>query len=274
MQRSFGEKSLKEDLIRHMILNSLRFIKRKFGEEYGELVICSDDRDYWRKAIFPHYKAHRRVSQDSDDIDWKELFRILNKIRDEIHDYFPWRSLRVEHAEADDIIGTLCEKFGKEFGSQGEPILIVSSDKDFKQLQKYVNVKQYSPIQKKWIKESNPVDFLIQHIMEGDKGDGIPNFLSDDDALLPNGGAKKQLRKKKVAEWSNNLDLIFNDETLLRGWKRNEALIDLAEVPQNIKDEVMRQWELGPKTKGNDLFEYFMKRKLKNLMSDIAEFMT
>jgi len=270
MQMRFGgDKSLDEGLTRHMVLNGLRSYKRKFGEKYGEMVICSDDRHYWRKEIFPYYKQGRKSSQETSSIDWQELYRILNLLKEEIREYMPWKMIQVEHAEADDVIATLCHEFGIEFGG-GERILILSSDKDFKQLQKFSNVDQYSPIQKKWIKENNPVRYLKEHIMEGDKGDGIPNFLSDDNCLVGD-GIKKTLGQKKIGGWINQAPEDFCTESMLRGWRRNEALIDLSLVPGTVSVEVMRQYNAELPKRG-DLFEYFMKNKLKNLMSDIGEF--
>jgi|APSaa5957512535_1039671.scaffolds.fasta_scaffold81635_2 5'-3' exonuclease len=272
MQMRFGgsDNALDEGMIRHMVLNGLRSYKRKFGDKYGEMIICADDRHYWRKEMFPYYKAGRKGTQDKDTIDWQELFRILNKVRDEVRNHFPWKMIQVEHAEADDCIGTLCYEFGIEFGG-GEPILILSSDKDFVQLQKFSNVDQYSPIQKKWVKEKNPERYLREHIMAGDKGDGIPNFLSDDNCLVEDSGVKKTLGKVKIGKWINQAPEDFCDEKMLRGWKRNEALIDLALVPDNVKHQVMKQYNTEHKPTG-DLFSYFITNKLKHLMKDIRDF--
>ena len=123
---------IEEDLVRHMVLNSIRLYKGKFGKQYGELVICCDDKNYWRKQIFPYYKAHRKSDREKSPLDWNKIFTVLNTIRDELKESFPWRVLQIETAEADDIIGTLCHRFGKILkADDDEPILILSGDKDF-----------------------------------------------------------------------------------------------------------------------------------------------
>lgn len=53
-----------ENLLRHMILNTIRALNMKFKNEYGELVIACDDKNYWRKDIFPYYKAKRAEDRE------------------------------------------------------------------------------------------------------------------------------------------------------------------------------------------------------------------
>ena len=133
--------SLDENLIRHMILNSIRSYKTKFGPEYGELIIATDSKNYWRRKLFPYYKANRKKSQATSELDWKAIFECLNKIRAELKSHFPYRVIEIDSAEADDIIGTLC----MEFGNTNKKILILSGDRDFIQLLKYDNVAIYQP---------------------------------------------------------------------------------------------------------------------------------
>jgi len=171
-----------ENMIRHMILNSIRMYNKKYRDEYGQMVICADGMNTWRKDYFPLYKAHRKKNRTESDQDWNEIFRILNLVRDEIKENLPYKVLHMEGLEADDIIGSLVLKT-QEFG-QSEPIMIISSDKDFIQLQKYSNVKQYSPIQKKMVSDPNPRSYMFEHIMRGDKGEGIANVLSPDNASM------------------------------------------------------------------------------------------
>ena len=144
-----------ENMLRHMILNTLRFNRQKFHREFGELLITCDDKNYWRRQSFPYYKANRRKARDSSELDWSAIFNALNKIRDELKEFFPYKVIQIDTCEADDIIGTIVHKEGKEL-NVGEPILILSGDHDFKQLHKYANVKQYDPTRKRWISHSDP----------------------------------------------------------------------------------------------------------------------
>jgi 5'-3' exonuclease len=255
---------LQEDVLRHMVLNCLRSNKVKFSE-YGEMVIACDDKNYWRKQIYPYYKANRKKDREASELDWNALFGALNKLRDEIRDYLPYRVIRVEHAEADDIIATLT----KEFYTR-EKILILSGDKDFSQLQKYPNVKQYSPTQKKFIVCTNPDLFLKEHIIRGDQGDGVPNFLSADNCLVM-GIRQTPVTAKKLSTWILQEPEQFCNEIMLRNYKRNQQLIDLEFVPTEIATEALNQYNTQ-KADRSKIFNYFIEYKLKNLMENINEF--
>ena len=182
-----------EDMIRHMILNSIRMYNKKYRDQYGQMVICADGMNTWRRNYFPEYKAHRRKNRDESSQDWTEIFRILHLVRDEIKENLPYKVLHMEGCEADDIIGSLV-MHTQEFANN-EPVMIISSDKDFIQLQKFDNVKQFSPIQKKLVTDDNPRAYLWNHIMRGDSGDGIPNVLSADDTFI---SEKSQIFVNKV----------------------------------------------------------------------------
>ena len=264
---------LSEDLIRHMILNSLRYNKQKFSKEFGELVICCDDKNYWRKDIFPYYKAHRKSDREKSPLDWNMIFETLNKVRDELKETFPYKVIRTQRAEADDIIASICHKYGHLGIKNGsaEPILILSSDKDFAQLQKYANVEQYSPNTKKWIRISNPERYLREHIMRGDRGDGIPNFLSKDSCFV-NGERQKPLSIKKIDAWAALEPSEFCDEKMLRNYSRNEVLVNLDCVPEWIQESIINQFDKYQEPDRKGLLSYFIKNKLRNLTEHIGDF--
>jgi len=264
-----------ENMLRHMILNTIRSNIVKFRSEYGDnLVIACDDKNYWRKSYFPYYKANRKKNRDSSDLDWNNIFQSLNKIRDEIRDNFPYRTIQVESAEADDIIGTLCSEFGTFL--RGDPILIISGDKDFVQLQKYMNVDQYDPTRKRWLRNQKPTEFLYEHIIRGDAGDGVPNFLSEDDIFISE-GRQRRITSKKLKEWMTQLlnganpEDIFDAEQL-RNWHRNRSLIDLDMIPEDVKEKIVKQYHDQSDRDRSRLFNYFIANKLKNLTEKIGEF--
>lgn len=269
-----GDVEVGEDLLRHMVLNSLRANRVKFTEKYGELVICCDDTNNWRKKLFPYYKAHRKKARDTSDYDWPHIFNCLNNVRDELKEFFPYKVIQVDTSEADDIIGVLCHEFGKQLG-EGEPILILSGDKDFVQLQKFVNVDQYDPIRKRKVQSKTPEDYLIEHIAKGDRGDGIPNCLSKGDVFV-SGGRQKPMRATILAKIKEAVDQAENDVDLwhhewFQAYDRNRSLIDLQYTPVEIRDEVMNQFNNQNKDRGK-LFNYFVKKKLNNLVENISEF--
>ena len=266
------EPDVNEDLVRHMILNSIRMYRQKFSAEYGELIIACDDKNYWRKDIFPYYKAHRKEDRSKSTHDWNKIFECLNKIRDELKQYFPYKVIQIERAEADDIIGVLTKKFGVYLNNKStEKVLILSGDKDFGQLQKYLNVDQYSPVLKKWIRIQDPHRFLREHIMKGDRGDGIPNFLSEDSCIISK-KRQKPLASKKIDMWIDLEPEKFCDDQMLKNYRRNEALVDLEQVPDEVSEKILGQYENYKPAKRSGLLNYFIKNRLKNLMDVIGEF--
>lgn len=266
-----------ENMIRHMVLNSIRSLRSKFKEKYGELVICCDDRDVWRKDVFPHYKANRRKLREDSDTDWTALFDFMAKIRDELRENFPYKVLQIPRAEADDVIASLCHKYGEfiwraaDLSDKTENIMILSGDKDFAQLQKYSNVYQYAPVQKKNVVIDNPERFLREHIMLGDTGDGVPNFLSDDDTFVTD-KRQKPLMRKKLAEWSILEPTTFCDDTMLRNYKRNETLVNLDMIPKDIQETAISQFNTQIPASRSKLMGYFMEKRLRNLFEHIGDF--
>jgi len=257
-----------ENMLRHMILNSLRMYRKKFSEEFGELVICADDRNYWRREIYPYYKAGRKKSRDRDELDWNAIFTSLNKIRDELKEFFPYRVIQIETAEADDVIGTIVHREGTELNTGAEQVLILSGDKDYIQLHKYANVKQYDPVRKRWITHSSPEKYLYEHIIKGDTGDGVPNILSADNCLVV-GDRQRPITKKRLEEWQ---DINTMSEEVKRNYMRNKALIDLSQIPDHISEQVLDVWLSDNEKDRSQLMNYFIQNKLKNLMEVINEF--
>lgn len=261
------KEKLDEDLIRHMVLNSLRSYIRQFKSKYGEIVIACDSKKYWRREAFVFYKSNRKKDREKSDFDWNLIFETLNKIRDELKENFPYKIIDVEGAEADDVIGVLAPRLA----SSGE-VLILSSDKDFVQLQKYDNVIQYSPILKKFVQVDNPAQYIKEHIIKGDRGDGIPNFLSPDNTFAL-GERQKTINKKKLEEWIKQAPEEFcTNEAMLRGYKRNQMLVDLDFIPETLKASIVETYEnvkFGNKQK---MMNYFIEKKLRNLIECLDEF--
>lgn len=258
-----------ENIIRHMFLNSIRANRKKFTEEYGEIVICADGKNTWRRDAYPYYKANRKKSRDESGLDWGALFEIMNTVRDELKEYFPYKVIHVDHCEADDIIGAVCNEYGSELNIGSEKFLVLSADKDYIQLQRFANVDQYDPIRKRWIRHDNPDEYLKEHILKGDTGDGVPNILSPDNCLAV-GVRQKAMTKKRLALYSEGTQNM--DEETLRRYHRNKMMIDLTEVPQNYVDIILKLYAEEKEVGREHLFNFFVKKKLKHLISDIQDF--
>ena len=260
--------SVEPGMVRHMILNSLRNYRQMFSEEYGEFIICYDSKHYWRRDVFPEYKAGRKKSRETSSHDWDDIFNFLNAFKQEMIDYMPYKVLEVYGAEADDIIATLCHEFEYDHGKT----LILSGDKDFIQLQKYKNVTQYSPITKKFIGGDDPQRFLAEHILRGDSSDGIPNVLSPDNTFV-DGLRQRPLSKRKVATWIDNEieDSLPNDEAL-RNYQRNEKLIDLSKSPNNLFTDIIKEYQNTPEGDRSKLLNYFIEKRLNEHLENIGDF--
>ncbi len=256
-----------ESLVRHMILNTIRTYVKKFKAEFGtNIIIACDNKKYWRREIFPYYKANRKKSRESSGHDWNSIFDCLNKIRDELREHSPYKVIEVDTAEADDIIAVLSIKH-----SANEKVMILSSDKDFAQLQKYPNVEQYSPILKKFIKEPLPSAQLKQLVIRGDKSDGIPNILSKDDTFVE-GVRQKPITEAKIINWMNQKPEEFCTEEMLRNYNRNEILIDLTRIPENLKQNIIDTYESSKGRTRQEFMNYMVDNRLKNLIEVIDEF--
>jgi len=265
MAVSRGKPVVEEDLLRHTILNSIRMFRNQFAKDYGEMVICCDDKDNWRKEVFPEYKANRRKNRENDPTDWKTLFELLHEMREELTKYFPYKVMHVDSAEADDIIGVLVDH------CEENPTLILSSDKDFIQLQKYQGVKQWSPLQKKFV-VGDPVESLYDKTIRGDAGDGVPNILSSDDTLITEGKRQTPVTKKKMELWRGKKPEEFCNEAMLRNYHRNKTMVDLRETPESIRINIVNQYDSQGAGDRSQLLNYFVDKRLKNLMDVIDEF--
>ena len=260
-----------ENLLRHMLLNSIRMYRKRYTKEYGEIVVACDAPNTWRRAVFPYYKAKRREARKKDEsgTDWSAIFEIMAKVQQEMSENLPWTVLQIEGAEADDIIGTLAANT-QEFGKH-EPVMVVSSDKDFIQLQRYKNVAQYSPARKKLLAVDNAMEELRNHILSGDSGDGIPNVLSDDDCFVTEGKRQKPLTKKMRARLDSG-ELV---EQYMTNIERNINLIDLTRTPASLKSEIINKFEEqreAVKNNGSKTLPYLIEKQCKLLIEEVGDF--
>lgn len=268
------------NLIRHATLSTIKSYKKRYSKEYGELVIACDGNNYWRRQVFPHYKAMRKVNREKSDLDWKSIFDALAELRQDLIDHFPYKVLHVESAEADDVIACLA-KYSQSNGliqeglfEEPQKVLVVSSDKDFIQLQKYKNVKQWSPMQKKFVTGSQKevAEYTIEHIVKGDSGDGIPNILSKDDTFI-SGERQKPFSSKRLPEfYEKGIEACKNDEEK-RNYQRNQQMVNFEFIPENLYNNIISSYE-ATKPKGDKMtiMNYLIKHRCNLLLDDLEEF--
>lgn len=278
LKRNTPEQTI--DLIRHATLSTIKSYKKKYAPEYGDVVIACDGKSYWRKDAFPNYKAMRKVNRDKSDLDWKLIFETLSEIREDLKTYFPYKVIHVDKAEADDVIAALV-KYSQDHdllteGLFEEPqkVLIVSSDKDFIQLQKNKNVRQWSPMQRKYIEASQKDidEYIITHIVKGDSGDGVPNILSKDDVFV-NQERQKPVMKKRLAEfYEKGIDACRNDEEK-RNFQRNSMLVNFKYIPNDVHNSIIEAYEnVKPQGDKMKIMDYLIKNKCRLLLDDLEEF--
>ena len=266
------------NLLRHMVINTIRSHKVKFGREYGEIVIACDSKKYWRKQVFPYYKANRKKAREDSGFNWPVIFDAINLIKEELRDNFPYKVIEVEGAEADDVIASIVYwSLDNDLNEGGlfptpNPLLIISGDHDFNQLQRYEHVKQYSPVQKKFVKpDTTPERAVLEHIIKGDKGDGVPNVLTADDAIV-NGERQRPVSSKKLDEWVNDPSTMPKDETFVRNYQRNRLLVDLSYIPSEIQDTIINTFTNYTLNDRSKILNYFITHRMKMMMEHLEEF--
>lgn len=261
------------DEIRSNVLTTIKSFNNKFKREYGKMVIAVDSGNTWRKSYFPYYKIRRKEAHAVSTVDWGKVYQIIQTVKDELKEFFPYPVIEVATAEADDVIASLCQHFGDEGPlSFNEKILILSRDKDFIQLHKYSNVEQYDPIgDGKWVRSDNPELYLKEHIIRGDAGDSIPNIYSEDNRIALK-IRQKAIMSKKLEVWLTQDLSEFCDEDMLRHYERNKKLIDLSEIPQEIYDNVITEYNAQQGKPRNKILNYLVKNRLRNLMDDLQDF--
>ena len=258
-------KIVETDKVRHMILNSIRMYRQQFNEEYGEVVLAYDSKHYWRRDFFPYYKKNRKKVRDNDGNNWEDIFECLNKIKQEIKDYMPYKHLEIQGAEADDIIAVLAKNID-------EKMMIVSGDKDFIQLHKYKQVRQYSPILKKIVNGKDPIDYIKVHILKGDSSDGIPNVLSNDNVFVE-GLRQRPLSKKKIEAWKDGeFEGTTATQEVMRNYERNKTLIDLDNIPVELSENILKIFHEAPCGDRSKILSFFINSRLKILTESIGDF--
>ena len=259
---------IQEDMVRHMILNSIRMYRSKFKEKYGEVVIAGDAGNNWRYGAFPQYKAARKKNRKDSKLDWQEIFRIINLVWEELGENFPYKTIKVDGCEADDIIGVLAQNT-QEFGNH-EEVMIISADKDFAQLQKYKNIAQFSPMTKKFIKEEHPRKQLLELILKGDTSDGVPNVLSGDNVFV-DGSRQTPLRKPIIEALVQ--DPTSQGQEVLRNIQRNRKLIDLESTPKVLKENIIHSYNKQDRwSNKSKVFPFLVEKRCRRLIDDIKDF--
>lgn len=255
---------LEMDSVRGLMLGMIRKTNFKFKHRYGEFVIAADGQaPYWRKELFPHYKSSRKTKRDNDTTDWKKIYEIAEQFKAELREHFPYRLIEIPHVEADDIIATLSIY-------RDQPVVIISTDRDYIQLHT-CGVEQFDPINDRMIKHECPEAYLIEHVLKGDRGDGIPNVLSPDDCFVNN--IRQTPMTQQRFDMVRKAYLAEEDDLDWGNIVRNERLIDLTKIPPeimvSIQEEFKKQEGMRNRTK---MRKYFAVHGFNQFAISLGEF--
>lgn len=287
-----GGQTPHREYIRHLVLNSIRAINLKYRDRFGELFIIMDGHS-WRRKIFPLYKYVRGMGRNVGDNDWKEIMDIILDIQEELKENLPFPVLKSRFAEADDIIGYLCQTV------KHEEILIVSNDKDFGALLKYNNVHQHRPLDNKkknceFVTIEDPEFFEFELIVRGDEADGVPNIFCRDSWFKekyeakvrnePFGERSPSVYVKDLAEWykaysqggDTALRTLFNtkDTEIWSRFTRNRKLIslDLKHIPEQVQREIQHEIDNVVRNPMHKMIKYFMDNRMSLFMRETTAF--
>lgn len=274
---NMSQKQLREEvtegMIRHIVLNMILSYRKKFSKQYGRLIVCCDSKDVWRKDYFPYYKASRKKSKEDSPLDWELIYEMLDKIQQELKEYSHYHVIALPRVEADDIIAVLSryivdkEPIVQMGWPEIQEVLILSRDKDFRQLHTQY-VKQWNPYEKKFMVELDPDKYLIEHIIRGDDGDGVPNVKSNDDSLV------MKIRQKPITE--DFIEQLQITKTVppeyKANWDRNKRMVDLSMIPDDIQQNIINEYtNYKPQPKAK-LLNYISAKGLRNLYDQAQYF--
>lgn len=274
-------KELSLELVRNVAINRVLQFKNKF-KKYGDVVICADSQNYWRKDVFPEYKQNRKKARKKSKVDWQKLSSYLNTVQAEMKEYLPYIYLEIDKCEADDIIAVICKYYhSKKPDAKGEDIImIVSSDKDMLQLQKFKHIDQFSTAAKAIISNDVSDYHLTEHVIRGDSSDGVPNILSDDDVFLVEGKRQKAISATFIKDSlkMSAPQYICPTKESFKKYERNKVLIDLECIPENYVADIRTAFDealentSALKMKKSRLFTYLVKNRMRILMDKLSEF--
>ncbi|ADE34877.1 RnaseH [Klebsiella phage KMI9] len=265
--------SITIEMIRHLVLDTLRFNVVKFKGEYPEIVIAFDDRNYWRRQKAWYYKKRRQIEHEESEWDWDRLNNFLNPVFEEIRQNMPYLGLKVEFAEADDIIAVVTKKAVGE----GRRVLVVSADSDFTQLQKYNGVRQWSPPQKKWVtpKYGSPRNDLRYKNIKGDKKDSIACIKIRNDYIVTKveGERAPAVKSSELEAWleADDPTTLMTPEWAAR-YKENEELRDFEFIPKDIENSIIEAYNTPKSGSKAKMERYFMDNKLSRMFEKLSDF--
>jgi len=264
------------DIFAFYLLSSILYKINLFGcSKENPVVIAVDSRKNWRKDYFESIKqkyfTNYGAKIDLDDYgykinrkkdskyDWNKIYEIANDVIDVLDKSTDVAVVRVERAEADDVIG-VCAKYE---ANKGKQVYISSSDKDFRQLLiNCKNIHLWHPITKSWIEEEDPVRFMQILYLTGDPGDDVPQ-------------TKPRMGPGTALKTIPNLPgLLAVDKDFRFRYETNLKLINFDFIPQDIQDDILKEYNKNHLQYSQmELLDFFSKYKIVQLIDRVNQFM-
>lgn len=254
-----GNSPFSRELIIHDFLLQIRALEMKYKAD-GILVAC-DERNLWRKEIYPEYKGQRDKKRDPH---YEEVRGIMDELKDFFNNFTKIPAISVPRNEADDVIA-----IASRISTQKN--VIVSSDKDFIQLINDKTILYSPPLRAE--RETKDKEFeLFEKCIRGDSGDNVFS-------------AYPRVRTKVLeAVWGDELAManLFETKRKIDGrkvgevYEFNKSLIDLDMIPQDhqdtISDKIIEEVSNGSKFNYLGMLRFFGQNNLKKLAKQEQKF--
>lgn len=259
------------------VFASLVHIHDKLCPKYGNTIVaCCDHKSPWRADFFAPYKAERKIRRAESGIDWRYVRTGFRACEDALHACTDVVVVRVQGAEGDDCISVVADRnqYDKDRMSLGglaiggdEPTVIVSSDKDYGQIP---NVDRFDP-RKGIFLPYNPQAALAAIVIDGDRTDGVPNVISDDDTFIVSGKRQNTMtavRRSKLEAMYYAGD--FEDRPATKDlpathWNRNRWLVDFKFIPPSVQSDIMDEFDAARTKKRDPAFEYLFEHNMMHV---------
>ena len=243
-------------LFKSMYIFSL-FQLMKEAKPQQRVILALDDKNYWRKKIFPLYKAQRKKERSENkffkDVNFEELFKVSDEFFKELVTIIPQiQSIKIPNVEADDVIAILTEHISLDTHC-------ISTDKDMYQLYRYKGYKQ-SKFGNDIQEVLNPMSFLHEKICRGDKSDNIPS-------IYPRLGIKTY---QKMMENGSLLKLISEDSNVGEVYSRNREIVDFKYIPKQITKDILKEYHAFVPERTNEmtLYNFLLKHKMNFILDN------
>lgn len=270
-----------ENILRHAIINSFTTLKKRFGAEYGELIIAVDGKKNFRKDIYEHYKAGRAEARKKSDIPWNIVFDIVHRLVDEAKENWPWAVIEVDRAEADDVMFVLVEDIanhntqsvGVMDDDEPEKVLLDTRDQDMFQIHR-PGLRQWDSRDRKFITLPSGMTaeaFRKDLIIRGDTTDGVENVFTPLGTLITPGVRQTACiakRMNSVLQFENIFDYDL-DPVIKERIKMNHQLVSSQGIPLDVRDEIVSKYKNRTINKKMKMLQYLQKHRCIRLIDEI-----